>query len=78
MKPEELDKRHDAFKQAAVDLFRDTAELNPTGLPFIIRVDDQHGQNLLYAKIEGTPEGLVYLDEDDVGTISPDEDHING
>jgi hypothetical protein len=55
---EEFDKLHEAFRAAALDLFRTSAELNPEGLPFIVRVDDQHGQNLLYAKIERHAGGL--------------------
>jgi hypothetical protein len=40
---EKIEKLHDAFREAAVALFRNTAGLDPEGLPFIVRVDDQHG-----------------------------------
>jgi len=55
-------KQHVAFREAAVALFRKHSRVGSRGtLPFIVRVDDQHGDNLLYAKIVATPDGLVCL-----------------
>ena len=69
MTPEETDQLLAEFRRATLNLFRATAQAYRSGLPFTVRVDDRHGENLLHGILERTPEGLAYADIDDTGIV---------